>query len=238
MTILSNGHQWKYTEFTDNKNYSFNKKEILNSLTLEEIDDAYKSISKWKGYSPTPLLSLNKLSKELNLNKIFYKDENKRFDLKSFKALGGAYAVEKVTKGNKDIVVATATAGNHGRSVAWGARRLGLKCKIFISEFVSDARGKAMSNLGADVVKVKGNYEKSLIECIKQSTENNWQIVQDVAWKDYMIVPKYTMAGYTVMMKEIADQIQEEKITHIILQAGVGCRYCKIFKSYSSNNSC
>ena len=87
---------------------------------------------------------------------------------------------------------------------------------------MSDARGKAMSALGADVVKVKGNYEKSLIECIKQSTENNWQIVQDVAWKDYMIVPKYTMAGYTVMMKEIADQIQEEKITHIILQAGVG----------------
>ncbi len=39
---------------------------------------------------------------------------------------------------------------------------------------------------------------------------------------DYMVVPKYTMAGYTVMMKEIADQIQEEKITHIILQAGVG----------------
>ena len=79
-----------------------------------------------------------------------------------------------------------------------------------------------MSKLGADVVKVKGNYEKSLIECIKQSTENNWQIVQDVAWKDYMIVPKYTMAGYTVMMREIADQIKDEKITHIILQAGVG----------------
>ena len=222
MTILSNGHQWKYTEFTENKNYSFNKKEILNSLTSKEINDAYNSISKWEGYSPTPLLSLNKLSKELNLNKIFYKDEHRRFDLKSFKALGGAYAVEKVTKGNKDIVVATATAGNHGRSVAWGARRLGLNCKIFISEFVSDARGKAMTKLGADVIKVKGNYEKSLMECIKQSTENNWQIVQDVAWKDYMIVPKYTMAGYTVMMKEIVDQIQNEKITHIILQAGVG----------------
>ena len=99
---------------------------------------------------------------------------------------------------------------------------MGLKCKIFISKFVSDARGKAMSSLGADVVKVKGNYEKSLIECIKQSSENNWQIVQDVAWKGYMVIPKYTMAGYSVMMKEIADQIQGEKITHIILQAGVG----------------
>ena len=222
MTILSNGHLWKHSEFIENKNFSFNKNKILNSLSKKEIDDAYLSISSWEGYSPTPLIELNKLSKELGLNKIFYKDESKRFDLKSFKALGGAYAVEKVSNGNKDIVVATATAGNHGRSVAWGARRLGLKCKIFISEFVSDARGQAMADLGADVVKVKGNYEKSLIECIKQSTDNNWQIVQDVAWKDYMIVPKYTMAGYTVMMKEIVDKINENKITHIILQTGVG----------------
>ena len=222
MTILSNGHQWKFSEFLDNKNYSFNKKNILNSLSEKEIDDAYLSISKWEGYIPTPLVYLNKLSKELNLSNIYYKDESKRFDLKSFKALGGAYAVEKETKGNKDIVVATATAGNHGRSVAWGARRLGLKCKIFISEFVSDARGQAMADLGADVIKVKGNYEKSLIECIKQSTENNWQIVQDVAWKGYMQVPTYTMAGYTVMMREIIDQINNEKISHIILQAGVG----------------
>ena len=222
MTILSNGHQWKYSEFTENKNYSFDKDQILKSISKNDIDDAYNSISKWEGYAPTPLLSLNKLSKELNLKKIFYKDENKRFNLKSFKALGGAYAVEKVTKGNKDIVVATATAGNHGRSVSWGAKRLGLKCKIFISEFVSEARGQAMSDLGADVIKVKGNYEKSLSECIKQSTENNWQIVQDVAWKDYMLIPKYTMAGYSVMMKEIKDQINNEKITHIILQAGVG----------------
>ena len=191
-------------------------------LSKKDIDNAYSNISSWKGYSPTPLIELNKLSTELNLNKIFYKDESKRFDLKSFKALGGAYAVEKVSEGNKDIIVATATAGNHGRSVAWGAKRLGLKCKIFISEFVSDARGQAMSDLGADVIKVKGNYEKSLIECIQQSTINNWQIVQDVAWKDYMVVPKFTMAGYTVMMKEIVTQIDQKKISHIILQAGVG----------------
>ena len=219
---ISNGQLWKYSSFIENENYSFNREEILKNITKEQIDEAYLTISEWDSYRPTPLLLLNKLSKELNLNKIYYKDESKRFDLKSFKALGGAYAVEKVTKGNKDITVSTATAGNHGRSVAWGAKRLGLKCKIFISEYVSDARGKAMELLGADVVKVKGNYEQSLIECIKQSTENNWQIVQDVAWKDYMLVPTLTMAGYSVMMKEIVDQINNEKITHIFLQAGVG----------------
>ena len=222
MTILSNGHLWKYSEFITNRNYSFKKEQILKSLSKKEIDDAYLSIKEWDAYSPTPLINLNKLSQELNLNKIFYKDESKRFDLKSFKALGGAYAVQKISKGNKNIVVSTATAGNHGRSVAWGARRLGLKCKIFISEFVSDARGQAMANLGAEVIKIKGNYEKSLLECIKQSTENGWQIIQDVAWDNYLLVPKYTMAGYSVMMKEIFDQIKSNQITHIILQAGVG----------------
>ena len=219
---ISNGQLWKHSSFIENKNYSFSKDEILKNITKEQIDEAYLTISKWDSYNSTPLLQLNKLTKELNLNKIYYKDESKRFNLKSFKALGGAYAVEKVTKGNKDITVSTATAGNHGRSVAWGAKRLGLKCKIFISEYVSDARGKAMQELGADVVKVKGNYENSLIECIKQSTENSWQIVQDVAWKDYMLIPTLTMAGYSVMMKEIVDQINNEEITHIFLQAGVG----------------
>jgi len=222
MSIISNGHVWKYSSFIENKNFSFNKEEILKNISIQEIDDAFLTISKWENYKPTPLLLLNKLCKELNLNKVFYKDESKRFNLKSFKALGGAYAVEKITKGNKEITVSTATAGNHGRSVAWGAKRLGLKCKIFISEYVTDARGKAMEELGAEVIKVKGNYEKSLLECIKQSTNNNWQIVQDVAWKDYMIVPKLTMAGYSVMMKEIVDKVDNEKITHIFLQAGVG----------------
>ncbi len=219
---ISNGQLWRYSSFIDNKNHSFNREEIFKNISKKQIDEAYLSISKWDNYKPTPLLLLNKLSKELNLNKIYYKDESKRFDLKSFKALGGAYAVEKITKGKKDITVSSATAGNHGRSVAWSAKKLGLKCKIFINEHVSDARGKAMESLGADVVKVKGNYEKSLIECIKQSTKNNWQIVQDVAWKDYMLVPTLTMAGYSVMMKEIVDQINNDEITHIFLQAGVG----------------
>jgi len=219
---ISNGQMWKHSSFIENKNYSYSKDEILKNITKDQIDEAYLTISKWDSYNSTPLLQLNKLTKELNLNKIYYKDESKRFNLKSFKALGGAYAVEKITKGNKDITVSTATAGNHGRSVAWGAKRLGLKCKIFISEYVSDARGKAMQELGADVVKVKGNYENSLIECIKQSTENSWQIVQDVAWKDYMLIPTLTMAGYSVMMREIVDQINNDEITHIFLQAGVG----------------
>ena len=214
--------KWKYSQFLKNEKNNFNKKNILSVLPKHEIDEAYKIISRWDNYSPTPLISLKKLSEKLKLNNIFYKDESKRFHLKSFKALGGAYAVEKVTKEKKETTVSTATAGNHGRSVAWGSKRLGLKCKIFISEYVSEFRAKAMRSFGADVIRVKGNYDNSLKECIKQSKQNNWQIVQDVAWRDYKLVPKLTMAGYSVMMKEISEQINNQKISHVILQAGVG----------------
>ena len=213
---------WKYSRFFTNLKNNFSKDNILNVLPKNDIDEAYNIISRWDNYSPTPLISLNKLSEKLGLNKIFYKDESKRFHLKSFKALGGAYAVEKVTKGNKEVVVSTATAGNHGRSVAWGSKKLGLKCKIFISEYVSEFRAEVMRSFGADVIRVKGNYDNSLKECIKQSKQNNWQIVQDVAWQDYKLVPKLTMAGYSVMMKEISEQINNQQISHVILQAGVG----------------
>ena len=222
MSAESEVSNWKYSHFLENEKDNFSKNDILSVLSKHEIDEAYDTISRWENYSPTPLISLNKLSKKLKINKIFYKDESKRFHLKSFKALGGAYAVEKVTKGNKDIVISTATAGNHGRSVAWGSKKLGLKCKIFISEYVSEFRAEVMRSFGADVIRVKGNYDNSLKECIKQSKQYNWQIVQDVAWEDYKLIPKLTMAGYTVMMKEISEQINNQKISHVILQAGVG----------------
>ena len=222
MSLNSEVLQWKYENFLVNKNNNFNKTEILKILSQEDIDEAFKTISSWKNYSPTPLILLNKLNEKLKFNKIFYKDESKRFHLKSFKALGGAYAVEKIIKGNNKKVISTATAGNHGRSVAWGSQKNGLECKIFISEFVSESRAEVMRSFGADVIRVKGNYENSLNECIEQSNKYNWQIVQDVAWEDYKLVPKLTMAGYSVMMKEISEQVVKQKISHVILQAGVG----------------
>ena len=211
----------KFTKFINNENFEFDRSKILKILNSDLLEDAYKTISKWQKYQPTPLESLNKLCKELGLKNVFYKDESKRFGLKSFKALGGAYAVEKITKGRKDITVSTATAGNHGKSVAWGAKNLGLNCKIFISGNVSETRAREMRNLNAEVIRVKGNYEDSLNVCKEESKKNNWEIIQDVAWPNYELVPKLTMAGYSTMIKEISVQTNEF-VTHIFLQAGVG----------------
>jgi diaminopropionate ammonia-lyase len=221
MKELAKISSWKYSKFLSNKRYNFSRKQVLKHLSKQFIDKAYNKISKWKGYSPTPLIKLNKLNKNLKLKNIFYKDESKRFHLKSFKALGGAYAVEDISKGKKNIVISSATAGNHGKSVAWGAQRLGLECRIFVSQYVSETRVKEIEKFGAVVTRVKGDYESSLNECIRQTKKNKWHIVQDVSNKNYKYVPQLTMAGYSIMIKEISKQTNQY-ITHVFLQAGVG----------------
>ena len=218
---LNNISKWKYSNFLINKSYNFDRKRILKLIPSNLLLNSSKTISNWKNYKKTPLLKLDKLNRNLKLNNIFYKDESKRFHLKSFKALGGAYAVEKISKKKKNIIISSATAGNHGRSVAWGAQRLGLQCKIFVSQYVSETRVKEIEKFGADVIRVRGNYENSLNECKKLSKKNNWIIVQDVSTKNYSHVPLLTMAGYSIMIKEISKQTTHY-ITHIFLQAGVG----------------
>ena len=65
-------------------------------LSPAGFDAARAEVSSWPGYGATPLVALDGLAKSLGVNAIHYKDERERFGLKSFKALGGAYAVRRV----------------------------------------------------------------------------------------------------------------------------------------------
>ena len=69
MKSFDSYRKWKYTKFLSNKNYSFNRNYILNIISSKIITDAFNSISKWKYYKKTPLLKLEKLSKNLKSNK-------------------------------------------------------------------------------------------------------------------------------------------------------------------------
>ena len=190
----------------------------------EECDEAHRIISQWQGYQPTPLMSLSDIAASAGVDQIFYKDESGRFDLGSFKALGGAYAIDCLmhkAPENK-LVVCTATDGNHGRSVAWAADFCQAECHIFIHAKVSAARADALAALGATIHRVEGNYDDSIVACRKHAVKHGWQIVSDTSWPGYRDVPKLVMTGYSVMTHELIRQLGDTKPTHIILQAGCG----------------
>lgn len=193
-------------------------------FSADECDEAYRVISQWQGYQPTPLISLSDIAVSAGVDQIYYKDESGRFDLGSFKALGGAYAIDCLVRKAPEnkLVVCTATDGNHGRSVAWAARFCEAECHIFIHAKVSEARADALAALGAAIHRVEGNYDDSIVACREHAVKHGWQIVSDTSWPGYRDVPKLVMTGYSVMTHELIRQLGGTKPTHIILQAGCG----------------
>ena len=199
------------------------------SLNADNMVAAMTEISGWDGYAPTPLHALDDVAAALGVKAVYYKDEAPRFDLGSFKALGGAYAVAALVAARTedgaspaDVTVATATDGNHGRSVSWGAQRAGCNAKIYIHAHVSEARAEAMRAFGADVIRVDGNYEASLAACKSDAETNGWDIVSDTSWDGYVDIPLDIMAGYTVMTNEALAQMGDTRPSHAFLPIGVG----------------
>lgn len=215
-------------------------------LSCEGFDAAEREISQWPGYAPTPLHTLPALASRLGLGALWYKDESSRFGLKSFKALGGAYAVfrliqkaiaaahgghqatpaEILAGQYRDIVsaltVTCATDGNHGRSVAWGAQLFGCRCVIYIHATVSEGRRAAIAHYGAEVIRVPGNYDDSVRHAAAEAERNGWAVVSDTTYEGYRDIPIDVMHGYGVMAREMVRQLGDELPTHVIVQAGVG----------------
>ena len=196
--------------------------ELQAILSLAAAGTAHAAISGWDGYAPTPLRSLEAMAAKAGVAQLLYKDEGKRFELKSFKALGGAYAVDRLVaaRGTAGLTVTCATDGNHGRSVAWGARRAGIKAVIYVHETVSEGRAAAIAGFGATVVREGRTYDDAVRASTEAAAKNGWQIVSDTSWPGYEDVPKDVMQGYAVMAMEIEEQ--GARPTHVFVQGGVG----------------
>jgi len=213
--------------------------------SLEKSHAAIEVISQWPGYSATPLYSLDHLAKDIGVAKIWYKDESQRFHLKSFKALGGAYAVARQLQAKvaevtgerpsvqdlldrkfddivHQVVITCATDGNHGRSVAWGCQMFGCQCVIYIHRDVSEGRKQAKEAFGAKVVRITGNYDESVRHADREAKQLDRIVVSDTSYEGYMEIPKDVALGYTVLLAESVEQMGNKIPTHVFIQGGVG----------------
>jgi len=200
----------------------------LSILSLEKMDKAKAIVRQWPGYQPTPLLKSSSLSDDWRIGGVYYKDESSRFGLKSFKALGGAYALYRVIQRSKvppaGITAVCATDGNHGRSVAWGAQMFGCRCKIYVHRNVVQERMDAIAEYGAEIDIVDGNYDDAVRRAALDAEKNGWLVVSDTSYPGYTDIPRDVMQGYTVMVDEVDMVLSSDLIipTHIFLQGGVG----------------
>jgi diaminopropionate ammonia-lyase len=213
----------------ENKNFSLRdvkQTSYISSWDPKEVADFHETI----GNKETPLVKLPGLAKHLGIGSLILKDESHRFGLNAFKALGASYAMYRQIEKNPQIkTFCTATDGNHGRAVAWMARKLGRKALVYMPQGTVSDRVRAIKQEGADVFVINQAYDIAVKmastrvdETNKKSGNHFWSLIQDTAWDGYEEVPLDIMKGYWTQIHEITRQIGKEKIDVLFLQTGVG----------------
>jgi diaminopropionate ammonia-lyase len=173
----------------------------------------------------TPLVAVPGLGPDL-----WIKDERGRMGLGSFKALGAAYVIacDAAATGAQDMgralegrTYVTASAGNHGLSVAAGARVFGARAVVYLAETVPEGFAARLRDKGAEVVREGADYAASMAAAEAAAAAGAGTLLSDSSWPGYMDVPHRLMEGYLAMAAEITAQA-EAPFDVIALQAGVG----------------
>ncbi|MCG8491916.1 MAG: pyridoxal-phosphate dependent enzyme [Sneathiellales bacterium] len=204
------------------------------------VQDFYRNFEK---YRTTPLL----LETLPGGTPFWIKDETDRMGMGAFKAVGGIYAVaklvqeriwtatenaprledlytEKVREFASDLTFVCASAGNHGMAVATGARLIGAKARIYLSNAVSKRFGDRLTAAGAIVVRAGEFYDDSVAAALQDAEESGAILLADGSWENYTHPPSLVMEGYTIIAHECETEFRKSGRwpSHVYLQAGVG----------------
>jgi threonine dehydratase len=98
----------------------------------------------------TPLREYPPLGRLIDAT-VFVKHEN-HLPTGAFKVRGGINLVSQLSQGERERGVVASSTGNHGQSIAFGARLYGVKATICVPENANPVKVAAMRDLGAEVV--------------------------------------------------------------------------------------
>ncbi|MDX6363185.1 MAG: diaminopropionate ammonia-lyase [Streptomyces sp.] len=198
------------------------------------------------GYTPTPLTELPSLAAELDVGRVFVKDESARLGLPAFKVLGAAWAVHRTlaeraaaigTYAAGPVTLVTATDGNHGRAVARTARVFGLRAHVFVPEGVHPEAARAIAAEGAELTPVAGHYDDAVRLAAEAAAAPDAILVQDTAWPGYERVPGWIVEGYSTLCAEIDSQLAAAAVTGpdlVAVPVGVGSLAQAVVTHYRS----
>lgn len=193
------------------------------------------------GYRATPLTDFPSLAAEFGVGHVYVKDEQNRFGLPAFKALGASWAIARIiwdaagraglpttfdelraaAQSVPHLTLVTATDGNHGRAVARVAAMLGLRARIFVPDGVSASARDAIRSEGADLIELPEIYDDAVRAAAASVDPATDRLVQDTSWDGYTDVPQWIVDGYSTLFDEVAQQASAPADL-IVIPTGVG----------------
>lgn len=67
---------------------------------------------------------------------------------------------------------------------------VGAKCAIFVHSDVSNER---IAGFGAQIIRVYGNYDDSVVEASRVAAQEGWITVSDTSWAGYKRIPRFVI---------------------------------------------
>lgn len=143
---------------------------------------------------------------------IYLKLENLQYT-KSFKLRGAMNKLLSLSQAEKDVGVVTASTGNHGAAVAYGAKQLNLKSIIFVPENAAKTKIEAIELLGGEIRYYGNDSAKTEVHAREFAAKNNMTYVSP--YNDPVII-----AGQGTVGVELWQQLPE--IDAVIVSLGGG----------------
>lgn len=188
-----------------------------------DADRPRTMLARCPAHAVTPLIESPELARRTKVARVWVKDERARMGLGSFKALGAAYVIACDAAEGRALgsTYVTASAGNHGLSVAAGAQVFGARAVVYLAQTVPRGFAERLQGFGAEVRHAGADYAASMSAASAAAEAEGLVLLSDSSWAGYTDVPHRLMEGYLALAAEAAAQIPRPP-THVLLQAGVG----------------
>jgi len=162
-------------------------------VTLQDIQKAQKAIAPYAKH--TPLCRSEFLSQLCKAN-IYLKLDNLQ-PTHSFKVRGVMNKLLNLTAEEKAKGVVTASAGNHGQAVAFGAKELDFSAKVVVPTNTPKVKVEGIERFGADLLLFGENYPEAEAEAKRMAAEQRRLYISP--YNDESIVAGHGTAGLEIL---------------------------------------
>jgi len=107
---------------------------------------------------------------------VFIKHENYQ-PVGAFKVRGGINLISQLSLQEQERGVIGASTGNHGQSIAFAARKFGMKARIVVPEKANPGKVAAMQGMGAEVIFHGCTFDEARLHCEALAKENGYRYV-------------------------------------------------------------
>jgi len=163
--------------------------------------------------APTPLYAWPLLSKLVG-TQIWVKHENHQ-PVGAFKVRGGVNLVSQLPEDERRRGLISASTGNHGQSIAFAAKRFGVRAIICVPEGANPLKVSAIEALGAEIVTEGRDFDEAREHCEQLAEEHGYRYVHSGD-------EPHLIAGVATETLEILEERPETDVVVVPVGGGSG----------------